>query len=61
MKYNVEIDAIVVPKDRNGEGPASVEFGNVTDLPTTIRDGIQHIEIVGKIKDLEIYVHGEEE
>lgn len=61
MKYNVEIDAIVIPKDRNGEGTSSVEFGNVTDLSTTIKDGIRHIEIVGKIKDLEIYVHGEEE
>lgn len=61
MKYNVEVDAIVIPKDRNGETPSSVEFSNITDLPSTLETAIRHIEIVGKIKDLEVYIHGEEE
>lgn len=61
MKYDVEVDAIVIPKDRNGETPSSVEFSNITDLPSTLETAIRHIEIVGKIKDLDVHIQGEEE
>lgn len=63
MKYNVEVDALVVPNDdpKGKYKPSSVEFSNITDLPSTLETAIRHIEIVGKIKDLEIYIHGEEE
>lgn len=58
MKYNISLDAIVEPKDRNGTSYSSAcEVSNTENVAQTIADMLDHTSISGTIREAEIYVN----
>ena len=58
MKYNISLDAIFEPKDRNGTSYSSAcEVSNTENVAETIDDMLKHTSISGTIQEAEIYIH----
>lgn len=62
MKYDITVDAVISPKDRNGTSYDSEHrVADKEDIASSISEMLEHISLSGTIQDTEIYIHYVEE